>query len=161
MPDYNPFASDEGYEMPKKEIASAGVASLMTGNPLPIVLTLFGSVLQSMTYKRPSLQLSPEQQNYESLVNRYRKISARRDAAASIASAFSGKPKESFYGRDGFKARYTPEVVAGVNEEGKKDYTVAKGKEVLSKVGWNPKKFIQSKVEQGKAKEKINYGKEE
>jgi hypothetical protein len=160
MPEYNPFASDTGYEMPKNELATAGAASLMTMNPLPIVLTLFGSVLQSMTYKRPSLQLTPEQQTYEATVNNYRKISARREAAASIASAFSGKSKESFYGREGFKARYTPEVIEGVQNEGKKEFVQARVKEMASKIGWNPKKFVESKIGQAKAMEKVNYGRE-
>ena len=78
-----------------------GVMSMGTGFIVAGLIQLAGGILGAMA--RPKPRLSPAELEYEAKIKFYRNLGRKSASARSIASLFTGKPKESFIGKIGFK----------------------------------------------------------
>ena len=90
-------------------IGEGVTAGITTMNPwVAIGTTVLSIALQALTAPKQKRQWTGQDALLHDLKKRYTEIRERKEAAISIASAISGKPKESYMGLAGFTAVREP-----------------------------------------------------
>ena len=66
-------------------------------------LQIVSSIITSMTYERPSLQLTPQQQIIKDMAGKFSRIGDMRSVAQQVAALFTHEPQSNFFGLEGHK----------------------------------------------------------
>ena len=74
--------------------AGTGIISGGTGFIVAGIIQLVGGILGALA--RPKTRLTPAEMEYEAKIKFYRNLGRKSDVARSVASLFTGRPKESF-----------------------------------------------------------------